>query len=90
MLHTQGFEITRVMMDFPRRSSMGLYVLQPLVKLYTRRTMRKETDPRQRRANRHIRKVLTSPPLLLGRTLIVVARKHAPRQVVRTILASEI
>ena len=24
MLHTQGFEITDVMMDFPRRSSMGL------------------------------------------------------------------
>ena len=52
--------------------------------------MRKETDPLQRQANRHIRKVLTSPPLLLGRTLILVARKHAPRHVVRTILASEI
>jgi SAM-dependent methyltransferase len=90
MLHTQGFEITGVMMDFPRRSSVGLYFLQPLVKLYTRRTMRKETDPRQRHANRYIRNILTSPPLLLGRTLIVVARKHAPRPVIRTILASEI
>jgi SAM-dependent methyltransferase len=91
MLHTQGFEITQVTVDFPRRSSMGLYFLKPLISLYTRRTMRKESDPKQRQANRHIRKVLTSAPILLGRTLILIARKHsAPRQVVRTILASEI
>ncbi len=89
MLHTQGFEITTVTTDFARRSAIGLYFLRPLVRLYTRRTMRKETDPRQRQANRQIRRVLTSAPLLLGRTLILVARKHAPRQVVRTILASD-
>ncbi len=89
MLHTQGFEITQVTTDFPRRSSIGLYFLRPLVGLYTRRTMRKESDPQQRKANVQIRRVLTSPPVLLGRTLILVARKHAPRQVVRTILASD-
>ncbi len=90
MLHTQGFEITDVMMDFSRRGSMGLYFLKPLVSLYTRRTMRKETDTRQRQANRQIRRLLTSPRLLLGRTLILVARKHAPRHLIRTVLASEI
>jgi hypothetical protein len=51
--------------------------------------MRKEKDPRQREANRDIRRILTSPAVLLGRTLIVVARKQA-RHTVRTIQASDV
>jgi hypothetical protein len=51
--------------------------------------MRKESDPLQREANREIRRILISPPVLLGRTLIIVARKQA-RHAVRTIQASDI
>jgi SAM-dependent methyltransferase len=89
MLHTQGFTITRVETDFWRRSSAFLYFLKPVIQLYSRRTMRKETDVRQREANREIRKVLASRDLLMGRTLIIVARKQ-PRAVIRTIQASEV
>lgn len=89
MLHTQGFQITEVAADFSRRSAAGLYFLWPLVKLYSIRTMRKERDPRQRKANREIRRVLTSRSLLLGRTLIVVASKQSSHPI-RTIQASEV
>jgi len=89
MLHTQGFEIEQVETDLLRRSAAALLFLRPLVQLYMIRSMRKESDPRQRQANREIRRVLASPRLLLGRTLIVVARKHEGRGV-RTVQASEI
>jgi ubiquinone/menaquinone biosynthesis C-methylase UbiE len=89
MLHTQGFEIERVETDLLRRSAVALIFLRPLVQLYMIRTMRKESDPLQRRANREIRRILASPRLLFGRTLIVVARKRQGRGV-RTVQASEI
>jgi SAM-dependent methyltransferase len=89
MLHTQGFRITEVTADFSRRSAVALYFLWPLVKLYSIRTMRKEHDPRQREANREIRRVLTSRTLLLGRTLIVVACKQSSHSM-PTIQASEV
>lgn len=89
MLHTQGFEITEVTTDFLRRSAAALYFVWPIVKLYSIRTMRKESDPRQRKANREIRRLITSPTILLGRTLIVVARKRASHSI-RTIQASEV
>jgi SAM-dependent methyltransferase len=89
MLHTQGFEITRVATDFRRRSALGLLFLKPLVHFYSRRTMRKEQDPQQREANREIRKILTSPSILTGRTLILVARKRKGAEI-RTIQASEV
>jgi SAM-dependent methyltransferase len=89
MLHTQGFTITRVETDFWRRSAALLYFLKPFIQLYSRRTMRKERDARQREANREIRRVLASPDLLMGRTLVLVARKQ-PRGVIRTIQASEV
>jgi SAM-dependent methyltransferase len=89
MLHTQGFQISRVTTDFYRRSAAGLYFLYPLIRLYSIRTMRKETDPEQRSANREIRGLLASPPLLLGRTLILVARKKEHYSI-RTIQASEV
>jgi hypothetical protein len=51
--------------------------------------MRKEKDPRQRAANREIRRILTSRDILLGRTLIIVARKKT-RQSIPTVQASEV
>jgi SAM-dependent methyltransferase len=89
MLHTQGFVITEVTTDLARRGALPFFVLKPLISLYSIRTMRKEGDPQQREANRAIRKVLTSRNVLLGRTLILVARKenlHA----IRTVQASQI
>jgi 2-polyprenyl-3-methyl-5-hydroxy-6-metoxy-1,4-benzoquinol methylase len=89
LLHTQGFSITQVTVDFYRRSSAALYFLKPLVQLYSVRTMRKETDPQQRKANRHIRSILCSRDILLGRTLIVVAQKKESC-VIPTVQASEV
>jgi len=89
ILHTQGFEITQVATDFRRRSALGLIFLKPLVHLCSRRTMRKEQDPQQREANREIRRTMTSPSILTGRTLILVARKKKCTRI-RTIQASEV
>jgi len=89
MLHTQGFEIDRVTVDFYRRSSTALYFLRPLVLLYSMRTMRKESDLQQRQANRMIRRILCSKDLLLGRTLIVVAKKKEA-SAIPTVQASEV
>jgi len=89
MLHTQGFEISRVTTDLFRRGSVALYLLKPMIRLYSIRTMRKERDPLQRAANRDIRRLLASREILLGRTLIVVARKRA-LQAIPTIQASDI
>lgn len=89
ILHTQGFEITQVVTDFRRRSALGLLFLKPLVHFYSWRTMRKEQDPKQREANREIRRILASPPILTGRTLILVARKKEGSRI-RTIQASEV
>jgi hypothetical protein len=89
ILHTQGFEITEAATDLFRRSAIPIYLLQPLIRLYSIRTMRKERDPLQRAANREIRRILTSPQLLLGRTLILVARKKNGLAI-PTIQASEI
>lgn len=89
MLHTQGFHITEVATDLWRRSAITLYALRPLVHLYTMRTMRKERDPEQCLANREIRRVMTSAGILLGRTLIIVARKTGANSI-RIIQASDV
>jgi SAM-dependent methyltransferase len=89
MLHTQGFQINEVTTDLIRRSACALYFLKPLVQLYAVRTMRKETDPKQRSANRQIRQVIASPDILVGRTLIVVARKTGGNPI-QIIQASEV
>jgi hypothetical protein len=49
----------------------------PFVQLATRRALRRETDPNQRKANRDIAAHMLSPSLLFGRTLILVARKES-------------
>jgi SAM-dependent methyltransferase len=89
MLHTQGFHITEVETDLWRRSAITLYALRPVVHLYTMRTMRKERNPEQCLANREIRRVLTSADILLGRTLIIVARKTGGNSI-RVIQASDV
>lgn len=81
ILHTEGFRITEVTTDLYRRSAVALFWLKPFIRLYSVRTMRKERDPQQRAANREIRRILTSPALLLGRTLILVARKQNRRAI---------
>jgi hypothetical protein len=89
ILHTQGFEIRQVATDLFRRGAVPFYVLKPLIRLYSVRSMRKERDPQQRAANRDIRRILTSPELLLGRTLILVACKKV-RRPIPTIQASQV
>lgn len=89
MLHTQGFRISEITTDLFRRSAAALWLLRPLIGLYTRRTMHKERDPRQRAANREIRQALMSRELLLGRTLIVAAHK-TDRRPMRVIQASDV
>lgn len=89
LLHSQGFEIIEATTDFYRRGAAGLLFLRPFVQIYSIRTMRKERDAKQRAANREIRRVMNSLPLLLGRTLIIVARKREQHSI-RTIQASEI
>jgi SAM-dependent methyltransferase len=75
-LHSNGFQILRITTDLWRRSCFPLMFFYPLQRAYAIRSMRKEPDPRQREANKEIRKVLHSPDMLLGRTLIVEATKQ--------------
>jgi hypothetical protein len=89
MLHTQGFRIIHVTSDLTRRGASALYFLKPLIHLYTLRTMRKEMDRRQRKANRDILRLLTSSTILLGRTLILVAQKSTDHAI-PTIQASQV
>ena len=75
-LHSSGFRVQRTTTDLWRRSCYPLMLFYPLQRAYAVRTMRKESDPRQRRANRGIRRELHSADMLLGRTLIVDAVKQ--------------
>lgn len=88
-LHTSGFQIRWVGTDLWRRSCGPLLLAYPLLRLYSIRTMRKEADPRQREANREIRRIMNSLDLLLGRTLIVEAVKEKPAGI-QTIDASAV
>ena len=76
MLHTNGFHIERVDTDRYRSSAAYWLWLYPLLRLFTRTTMRKERDPGQRARNREIRRTMHSFALLLGRTVIVTAEKE--------------
>ncbi|HEY4682681.1 MAG TPA: methyltransferase domain-containing protein [Candidatus Acidoferrales bacterium] len=77
LLHRSGFRIRYVGTDFYRRSSLAWLWLYPLMRLFTLTTMRREPDPRQREANKEIRKQFSSLALLLGRTQIVLAERLA-------------
>ncbi len=89
MLHSSGFKIREVTTDLWRRSAAGFLAFYPLLRLYSIRTMRKETEPEQREANREIRRQMNSLDLLLGRTLIVDAEKVGERTM-KVVQASEV
>jgi len=89
LLHSSGFQIRLVTTDLWRRSSAALLPLYPLLRLYAIRTMRKETDERQRVANREIRRQMNSLDLLLGRTLILEAQKTGEARI-EMVAASEV
>jgi SAM-dependent methyltransferase len=89
MLHSSGFQLRKVTTDLWRRSALGFLAFYPVLRLYSIRTMRKESDPRQREANREIRGQINSLDLLLGRTLILEAEKtRNPR--IQMVAASEV
>lgn len=75
ILHTNGFRISKVTTDRFRRSAMALSFCYPLIYLFTAMTLMGEPDNRQQKANKEIQKVLLSPELLFGRTLITIAQK---------------
>ena len=89
LLHSSGFRIRRVTTDLWRRSSAAFLPLYPFLRLYSIRTMRKETDERQKDANREIRAQMNSLDLLLGRTLIVEAEKTGEARI-EMVAASEV
>jgi len=90
LLHTNGFRVTTVTTDLIRRGALGLSFLYPITRLAMKRTMRKETDLRQCRANREIRHVMGSVAIFWGRTLIVIAqKKEEGADLLPTTLASE-
>jgi len=70
-----GFELHEARTDRFRLSAMLLAWMYPALLFATARSMRKEHDPRQREANREIRKAMNSAALLFGRTLIVAAKR---------------
>lgn len=75
ILHTNNLQIQSITTDRYRKSSIAFIILYPLFSLLTRMTMKGEPSDRQAKVNRVIRKVLLSPALLLGRTMIVTAKK---------------
>lgn len=76
-LHSTGFRIHQTTTDLWRRSSLPFLMFYPLLRLYSIRTMRKETDARQRDVNQEVRRIMNHPDLLLGRSLIIEAQKVA-------------
>jgi len=76
-LHTSGFRIVSVAHTHIKPVSYLYGVLAPWAWLYTTIAFRKERDPRQREANREIRRALFSRSLLYGENVMVTARKLA-------------
>lgn len=77
ILHTNGLMIERIETDKLRRWARIGEPLRPLCYLATWLALRKEPDQRQRERNLEILRQLYSPPMFLGRTQVVVARKRA-------------
>lgn len=75
-LVTSGFDIQEVTTDRYRKNAILLAWLYPLAVLAAMHSVRRESHPQQREANRGILKTMRSAALLFGRTLIVVARKR--------------
>jgi 2-polyprenyl-3-methyl-5-hydroxy-6-metoxy-1,4-benzoquinol methylase len=77
ILRTTGFQVTGVTTDRIRKFGLLHAWAVPLVRLATRRALRRETDPLQSQSNREIADHMLSSDLLLGRTLMVVAQRPA-------------
>jgi 2-polyprenyl-3-methyl-5-hydroxy-6-metoxy-1,4-benzoquinol methylase len=77
ILRTTGFTIEGVTTDRIRKYGLLHAWALPLVRVSTRRALSRETDARQREANREIAAHLLSREVLFGRTLMVIARKPA-------------
>jgi 2-polyprenyl-3-methyl-5-hydroxy-6-metoxy-1,4-benzoquinol methylase len=77
ILRTTGFQVTGVTTDRIRKFGLLHAWAVPLVRLATRRALRRETDPLQSQSNREIADHLLSSDLLFGRTLMVVAQRPA-------------
>lgn len=75
ILRRAGLVIESVGTDRLRRHAAIHFWAWPKLWLETRLALRREPDPRQRDANREIASHMLSPALLLGRTLMLVARK---------------
>ncbi len=77
ILRLTGFAVETVTTDRIRKYGLLHGWAWPIVQLATRRALARESDPRQRSANREIAAHLLSPDLLFGRTLMLVARRPA-------------
>jgi 2-polyprenyl-3-methyl-5-hydroxy-6-metoxy-1,4-benzoquinol methylase len=75
VLRTTGFTIEAVTTDRIRKYGLLLAWAWPMVQLATRSVLARESDPRQREANREIAAHMLGPALLFGRTLLLTARK---------------
>ena len=75
MLHVSGFHLTAVSHTHIKPVSYLYGIYAPWTRLYTRLAFRKEKDPLQRKRNREILRSLTSPSLLFGQNILLIARK---------------
>ena len=76
LLRAAGFVIEGATTDRLRRHAAVHFWAWPKIWAETHLALRREPDPEQRAANREIAAHMLSSALLLGRTLIMVARKQ--------------
>jgi cyclopropane fatty-acyl-phospholipid synthase-like methyltransferase len=74
-LRTCGFRIMEVHHTHIKPVSYLYAIYAPWIWIYTKLAFRKEKDPAQRERNKEILATLTSPSLLFGECLLLVARK---------------
>jgi len=75
MLHTSGFRIVDVGATGMRWYNAWFYLLWPLAYARTADALMAEPDTRQRDANREILRAILSPPLVLGRIVVLAAER---------------
>jgi SAM-dependent methyltransferase len=75
MLHTCGFQLAVVSHTHIKPVSYPYGIFAPWAWLYTRLAFRKEKDPAQRKRNKEILRSISSPSLLFGQNILLVARK---------------
>lgn len=76
LLRAAGFSIEDARTDRLRRHAAVHFWAWPKIWAETHLALRREPDPEQRQANRQIAAHMLSSALLLGRTLIMIARKQ--------------